>query len=93
MHRITDREAGETRFGSRARSLPCHGGPRDPHAASLSVTMRLKCTMKLHKATPKGVMESDSGPEGFEVAHTFDNYGTRGGSHSRDPHAACSELA
>ena len=48
------------------------GGPLTPSSALIGVTMRLKCTKRMDKATPADLLV-----EAVEVAFNLDNYGTR----------------
>ena len=48
------------------------GGPSDPAARARGVTMRLKCTKRLDKATPREFFREE-----IEVAHNLENYGTQ----------------
>jgi len=48
------------------------GGPLTPSSALMGVTMRLKCTKRLDKATPSDLLK-----EPVEVAFSLDNYGKR----------------
>jgi len=48
------------------------GGPLTPSSALMGVTMRLKCTKRMDKATPADLLV-----EAVEVAFNLDNYGTR----------------
>ena len=46
------------------------GGPLTPSSALMGVTMRLKCTKRMDKATPNDLLK-----EPVEVAFNLDNYG------------------
>jgi len=48
------------------------GGPLTPSSALMGVTMRLKCTKRMDKATPNDLLK-----EPIEVAFNLDNYGKR----------------
>ena len=48
------------------------GGPLTPSSALLGVTMRLRCTLRLDKATPSNLLR-----EPVEVALNLENYGRR----------------